>query len=239
VPEALHRRLIGYTFAVSTTHVTLEQFMRFDPNFVGRKQLFRCPKPDCPILEVTWYEATAYCNWLSKQEDLPENQWCYVPNQNGRFEEGMQLAPDYLRRTGYRLPTEAEWEYACRAGSVTRRFYGESDELLEKYAWYSKNSEDRTWPVGTLKPNDLGLFDMHGNLWVWCQEKPLDYLLFEGGKMVDETEEDPVIHDRVDRVLRGGAFYTQAGDVRSANRFTVVLSYANITSGFRLARSFR
>ena len=72
--------------------------------------------------------------------------------------------------TGYRLPTEAEMEYATRAGALTSRYYGETEELLPKYAWYNKNSQERTWPVGSLKPNDLGLFDVQGNVYTWCQE---------------------------------------------------------------------
>src|SRR5438094_7675754 len=94
---------------------------------------------------------------------------CYPPID--QIKKGMTLPADYLQRSGYRLPTEAEWEYACRAGAVTSRYYGESEELLGKYAWYGSNSAGHTWPVGMLKPNDLGLFDMHGNVYTWCQER--------------------------------------------------------------------
>ena len=83
----------------------------------------------------------------------------------------MKLTANYLSRSGYRLPTEAEMEYATRAGAVTTRYYGETEELLPKYAWYNKNSQDRTWPVGSMKPNDLGLFDVQGNVFTWCQER--------------------------------------------------------------------
>src|SRR5262249_45059949 len=123
------------------------------------------------------YEAAAYCNWLSKEEGIPEDQWCYLRNDSEKYEKGMTVRPNYLSLRGYRLPTEAEWEYTCRAGAVTARFYGETDELLPKYAWYAKNSRDR-WlrPVGTLKPNDLGLFDMHGNDYEWCQDPNLPYV---------------------------------------------------------------
>ena len=122
-------------------------------------------------IRMTWYEAAAYCNWLSEQEGIPKQQWCYEPNDSGEYGEGMKPAADFLDRTGYRLPTEAEWEYACRAGAATSRYYGRSEELLVRYAWYSVNSKERTWPVGSLRPNDLGLFDMHGNVWNWCQDQ--------------------------------------------------------------------
>ena len=78
--------------------------------------------------------------------------------------EGIRTVADFLERSGYRLPTEAEWEHACRAGTVTSRYYGASAELLGQYAWMSLNSRDRAWPYGQVEPNDLGLFDMLGNV---------------------------------------------------------------------------
>ena len=109
----------------------------------------------------SWYNAAAYCNWLSRQEGLPE---CYEPNPDGEYATGMKIKPDALRLGGYRLPTEAEWEYACRAGAGTSRFYGASPELLGRYAWYNANSQEQAWPCGSLQPNELGLFDMLGNV---------------------------------------------------------------------------
>ena len=112
-----------------------------------------------------------YCNWLSEQEGLPKDQWCYLPNEAGAYAEGMTIPADVLERTGYRLPTEAEWEYACRAGAVTSRYYGHSIDLLDAYAWYQANSKEHAWTCGSLLPNDLGLFDMLGNVFEWCQDQ--------------------------------------------------------------------
>ena len=101
---------------------------------------------------------------------MPKDQWCYLPNEAGAYAEGMSIPADVLERTGYRLPTEAEWEYACRAGAVTSRYYGHSIDLLDAYAWYQANSKEHAWTCGSLLPNDLGLFDMLGNMYEWCQD---------------------------------------------------------------------
>ena len=167
--ETPHKKRIGRTFALAATPVTKDQFLRFRPTF-SHTEMKRYPKPTCPIGGVVWYEAAAYCNWLSKEEGIPEDQWCY--EIKGPV---TKLKENYLSLTGYRLPTEAEMEYATRAGALTSRYYGETEDLLPKYAWYLKNSQERTWPVGSLKPNDLGLFDVQGNVFTWCQEKLKTY----------------------------------------------------------------
>src|SRR5207253_2222430 len=147
---------------------------------------------DGPIIAVTWYEAAQYCRWLSEREGVPEGQMCY-PSVAAieKCKDGvtpLRLPRDYLSRTGYRLPTEAEWEHACRAGTRTSRWYGSSEDMLAQHGWYQHNARDRAWPVGQKKPNPFGLFDMHGNTWDWCQESGWLYEPGVGGKPAEDEE---------------------------------------------------
>ncbi|HLN28584.1 MAG TPA: protein kinase [Gemmataceae bacterium] len=234
--ETQHKRRIGRTFALASTPVTKEQFLRFQPKF-SHIEMRRYPEPTCPIGGVLWYEAAAYCNWLSKEEGIAEDQWCYEIEGNK-----INLRANYLSLRGYRLPTEAEMEYATRAGALTSRYFGETEELLAKYAWYSKNSQERTWRVGSLKPNDLGLFDSQGNVFTWCQEAYKAYPAGKGDEGAeDEGAEDEegglVVKSTDSRVLRGGSFAVQASYVRSAYRDAVVPANRSSNFGFRPART--
>jgi len=263
--ETLHRALIPRSFAISSTEITVAQFQRFldanpevkaafrypnDPNRMARVLQTFSPDPGGPQIALTWYEAAMYCNWLSKQEGLATSEWVY-PSRFDQIKEGMTLPKDYLHRTGYRLPTEAEWEYAARSGTATARFFGNSEELLDHYAWYSKhppqrksdpadpNDPQRTWPVGELKPNDFGLFDVYGNVWEWCQDRLRQYA---PGELVVDREDDVLqISDKVSRSRRGGSFPYGAAMQRSAERDTVN-AYPNLRRdnvGFRVARTYR
>jgi formylglycine-generating enzyme required for sulfatase activity len=232
--EVLHKRRIGRTIAIAAKLVTKEQFLRFLPKFT-HTEMRRYPEASCPIGGMVWSDAAAYCNWLSKEEGIPPEQWCYETDEQGQL---TQLKAKYLSLTGYRLPTEAEMEYGTRAGAVTSRCYGETEELLGKYAWYSANSKERTWPVGSKKPNDWGLFDVHGNLSCWCQERYKVYPRVEKQEAMDDTEDVLSINNQESRVLRGGSFYYRASTVRSAIRFPNVPANRDDGFGFRPARTF-
>jgi len=220
--ETPHLRRIRRRFAIATKPITVRQFRKFrEENASADVRTWNySPDEDCPQPRVSWFEAAAYCNWLSRREGILEDQWCYRPI-NHQYTEGMTVASNYLSLSGYRLPTEAEWEYSCRAGSSASRYFGDSDELLPLYAWFNKNAGDRTWPVGSLKPNDFGLFDMLGNVEEWCQDR-FDRDWSAGSGEPIEDVEDPqdveggIRHDA--RVRRGGSFIIFAGLVRSADR---------------------
>jgi formylglycine-generating enzyme required for sulfatase activity len=117
---------------------------------------------------------------------------------------------------GIRLPTEAEWEYACRAGTTTRFCFGDSDNGLDEYAWYTANSGSKTHPVGEKKPNEWGLYDMHGNVWEWCGDWYADK--YGAGAAKNPAGASSGSY----RVFRGGSWRSPAGNCRSANRSGIV-----------------
>ena len=251
--EVLHRERIPRSFAIATKEVTVGQFQRFlddNPEIKRRAQAAGQRDPtrtgstltrlklddDCPQVMMTWFEAAQYCNWLSRQEGIPEEEWCY-PSLD-QIKEGMQLPKDYLHRTGYRLPTEVEWEYASRAGATTSRFFGFAEELLREYAWYTANTfNERPWPVGQLKPNDFGLFDVYGNVWEWVG----NWYKRELTDRVREDREDSIliVSKDYERPRRGGSYTYSADFLRSAYRNRYIPDERRDSVGFRIARTIR
>ncbi|MDZ4850086.1 MAG: formylglycine-generating enzyme family protein, partial [Pirellulaceae bacterium] len=231
--EKQHNKRIGRTFAIAATPVTTEQFLRFDDKFGDNQTL--SSEPTCPIGRVTWYEAAAYCNWLSKEEKIPEDQWVYEFTA-----KETKLNPNYLSLTGYRLPTEAEMEFATRAGAETSRYFGETDKLLSHYAWFDNNYPSRIWPVGNLKANDFGFFDVYGNVFTWCQDRSSDVMM-SANSTNEDKEGALVVTSTSGRKRRGGSANMAASSLRSANRSSskLVPTARSVVVGFRVARTYR
>jgi formylglycine-generating enzyme required for sulfatase activity/tetratricopeptide (TPR) repeat protein len=242
--ERPHRVAIPRRFAIADREVTLAQFQRFLKTHTESRLLVSpdvlnrfSPDPDGPWIGPAWYTAAQYCNWLSEQEGIPRNQWCYEPAERG-YIEGMTIPADALRRTGYRLPTEAEWEYACRSGTVTGRYYGQSVDLLGRYAWYQANSQERAWSCGSLLPNDLGLFDMLGNVYEWMNDTFGAPRPSAKGRYSDILDRSEYVLEKLPRLLLGGSFVNPPAGVRVPGRRGNAPSLRDASYGFRLARTY-
>jgi len=154
-----------------------------------------------PVQDASWNDAQAFLQNLNKREGMSD----------------------------YRLPTEAEWEYACRAGTTTRYHFGDDEAQLGEYAWYDENSGGKTHPVGQKKPNAWGLYDMHGHVVEWVQDW---YGLYSAHAVIDPRGPDRGVL----RVLRGGSCFTGSWRARSAQRFARLPGYSYSAFGFRVAQ---
>ncbi len=215
--ETQHRVTLTRGFLMSATEVTQAQYeavMGSNPSeFKGASR---------PVEMVSWYDAVRFCNALSEREGLTAAY--RISGENSAPEVTWNLDAD-----GYRLPTEAEWEYACRAGTTTRFHSGNSDSDLELVGWYSGNSNQQTQDVGTKQPNAWGLYDMHGNVWEWCWDRYGDY----GGNATDPAGPG----SGSARVLRGGGWSDGAQFCRSAYRYWRHPVIRSSFNGFRVVRS--
>ena len=203
----VHRVNLTKGFYIGVTEVTQEQWESVMPDNPSRfKGAAR------PVENVVAADCVEFCKLLTQKE-----------RAEGKLPEGAE----------YRLPTEAEWEYACRAGAEAKYCYGDSDTDLGDYAWYSKNSV-RTQPVGTKRANAWGLFDMHGNVWEWCSD-------WKGSYTADEAEDPkgaPAGPSYGHRVFRGGSWGSTAAHCRSAARNGCGTSNSRLSGlGFRLVRT--
>lgn len=246
--EQLHHRRIPRSFAISTRETTVADFREFlsgldpkDSPYLSADLKQFSPYPDGPMLSVTWFQAAQYCRWLSDREHVPEAEMCYPPLND--VKEDMKLNPNYLTRTGYRLPTEAEWEFACRAGTETPFSFGSDPSLLKDFAWSINNSSfknmERAHPTCSWRPNGLGLFDMHGNVYEWCIDRKPEYPKADGPAVVDREQDDLKVRDADVRVYRGGSFADLFPMLRSAYRDVARPTNHFPAVGFRVARTYR
>jgi formylglycine-generating enzyme required for sulfatase activity/serine/threonine protein kinase len=172
------------------------------PRFVWSGDLEFAQSEDSPVVSISWNDAAAFCKWLSRtQGDLTCS-----------------------------LPSEARWEYACRAGTTTDWYAGNSMADVQEYGWFSGNSELKTHPVGQLRPNGFGLYDMHGNVWEWCGDW-YGTSYYETSPINDPT--GPLASDS--RVRRGGSWFNGVEPARSAKRLSRDPNYRDTTTGFRVA----
>jgi formylglycine-generating enzyme required for sulfatase activity len=209
-----HQVTFRSPFRMAVVPVTNAQYAAFDPDHPPWrwKGIPESELPSHPVVNVTWLEAMAFCEWLG-----------------GCFE--------WAR--GARLPTEEEWEYACRAGTETRFWSGDGEGDLARVGWYGKGSRGRTHAVGEKPANPWGLYDVHGNAWEWTLSPWTD----DYSSRKDGVEVDPSAVDVADlaeghggggRVIRGGGYWDAAQLARSAYRFRRDPGDRGLVLGFRV-----
>jgi len=210
--EELVRVMLTRPFRLGKTEVTQGQWEQVMGSKPWNGQEYVRADKDCPAIYVSWDDATKFCETLT---DLERKAGTLKANEE------------------YRLPTEAEWEYACRAGTQTAFSFGDYETQLGECAWFGGNAwnvgEAYAHKVGLKKPNPWGLHDMHGNVWEWCSDWYGEEL--PGGK-------NPVgARGGSFRVCRGGSWWLAPGSCRSADRDSYIPSLRRLSLGFRVART--
>jgi len=227
-------------FYISTTELTRDLFFPFlqskDTCYLASNQkkmkdyssFFGIETEVQPIVNVSWFTAVAYCNWLTKATGSIDTCYTFTFKQDGTI---YSVSFDRTKH-GYRLPTEAEWEYACKAGTETAYSFGNDALILGDYAWIKANSMGKTNIVGEKKPNAFGLYDMHGNVSEWCWDW---YDAYASGSKTDPTGPS---NSMTDRILRGGSWgNTDNSSFRSASRGSFSPNNKSDYVGFRLAKT--
>jgi len=202
--KPVHEVIFNYDFEIAKYPVTFEEYDFFcEDTEIEKPDDEGWGRGKRPVINVSWEDAKAYCKWISE-------------------------------KTGeeYRLPTEAEWEYSCRAGTTTEWSFGDDEKKLKEYAWYDKNSKNSTHEVGQKLPNPWGLHDMHGNVLEWCEDWYMDNY--------EETPIDGSANESGEqkyKVLRGGSWDFYAIGSRSSYRNWYGPDVRDVYVGFRLLRT--
>ena len=230
--KPVHKVTFTYNFYIGKYEATFNEYDAFC-EATGRSK----PKDEGwgrgtrPVIHVSWFDAMEYCNWLSEKEGLP------IAYHRDRILYGLNLLDENGRKTGdisrvkgYRLPTEAEWEYAARGGNKSSGFEYSGSDNVNYVAWYDSNSGLKTQEVGNKAPNELGVYDMSGNVWEWCCDRY--------GPYASSPQTNQYNNNGSGRVYRGGSWRFNAAVARVAHRFSVCSPAGTYDDlGFRIART--
>ncbi len=233
----VHQVTLTYDFYIGRHEVTFDEYDAFCDT-TGRIKPPDGPswseerwgRGSRPVINVSWWDAIAYCNWLSEEEGLPVAYLLLGETDEGQLlDEDGNVTTDITKVVGYRLPTEAEWEYAARGGKHQSPYKFSGSDAPDDVAWYRGNSGGMTHEVGQKIPNALGIYDMSGNVSEWCTDYYADY--------TDAPRMNPYVSSGTNRVARGGRWSVVEQFVRVAFRSDGSPGYKIYDLGFRVART--
>ncbi len=221
-----HRVRLTYDFYIGKYTVTCQEYSRFcRETGVEEPEDEYFPRMRKPVVYVNWFAAIAYCNWFSEKEGLPQ---AYDRFGNLLDFDGSPTS-DLRRVAGYRLPTEAEWEYAARGGNKSRDYIFAGSNDFDEVAWFRGDFFERPREVGLKSPNELGLYDMSGNVWELCSDC---YNQYRDGLEINPYEEAGQLF-----ALRGGSVRENPTAVAVTTRDGAWGGYINFAVGFRIAKT--
>ncbi|MDN5341529.1 MAG: hypothetical protein PWP28_404 [Oceanotoga sp.] len=218
---------LTYDYYIAKHETTFEEYYEYceDTNKNKPKDL-GWKRGKKSVIYVSWWDAIKYCNWKSKKNGIS----IAYDSKGNLLDKNSKITTELSKVEGYRLPSEAEWEYAARGGQKSNSYKYSGSNLAKEVTWYSKNSKFKTHEIGKKLPNELGLYDMSGNVWEWCYDWYTDYN--------KSNQIDPLHHSLGKyRVVRGGSWFVNSHNVRIVNRYNNLPNATVSDVGFRLVKT--
>jgi formylglycine-generating enzyme required for sulfatase activity len=233
--------------AIATTETTGSVFEEFLNDSKTRawinadtgKRFVRAERPEDPQGKVSWNLAVRFCQWLNEQEDVPEDQWCYL-NVWEASSNAFRFAPNYVERTGYRLPTYAEWKQVCSGGTDEAWHFGSDASMVSLYEWTMPHSGNRRQGIARKRPNALGVFDIGGSLAEWCDDLAPSMRRDRWRPFILDDGNPAIVVGREDNFTSAGGRFKFTADSAITDSFVFNgPDQPTVSTGFRVARTLK